>query len=141
MIQFHGQTDMYPTPNDGDCEIGVTHGLGQEYIVAWQRPTGAYKRVTTSSLPVSATAVELQTKLDAWAAVRGLRRVTPGGPISGPADPAGALGTCRDCHHWSAIATTQAVPDGLCRDRRIARYPTDPQCETFEHRKPGANPS
>ena len=48
---FYGQTYLYPTPNNGLVEIGVTMGLGGTWIVGWFKRSGATKRVVTSNLP------------------------------------------------------------------------------------------
>lgn len=74
MKTFRGQTYMYPTPNDGWREIGVTTGLGTTWIVGWVRDNGSRVRVKTSHLVSPFDPDELQRKLDAWAIARGLAR-------------------------------------------------------------------
>jgi hypothetical protein len=74
MSQFHGLTYVYPTPNNGPREIGVTRGLGDVYIVAWINDRGATKRIKTPHLPPMTSASNLQAALDAYAADRRIPR-------------------------------------------------------------------
>jgi hypothetical protein len=73
---FYEKTYLYNTPNDGEKEIGVLAGLGDDtYIVGWLKENGARKRIKSNRLPVLPEPVELQVKLDAWAIERGLVEV------------------------------------------------------------------
>ena len=69
---FRGRTYLYQTPNDGPREIGVTHGLGTTWIVAWLKENGSRVRVKTHHLVSPNDPDELQRKLDAWAAARSI---------------------------------------------------------------------
>lgn len=70
--RFFGLTYIYPTPNDGPREIGVTRGMGDTWIVAWVKDSGATRRVKTHNLPVSTDPKALQNMLDSWACSRDL---------------------------------------------------------------------
>ena len=69
---FRGRTYLYPTPNDGTREIGVCHGLGTTWIVAWVADNGSRKRVKTNRLSCPNDPGLLQQMLDAWADERRL---------------------------------------------------------------------
>jgi len=69
---FYGQTYLYPTPNNGLVEIGVTTGLGGTWIVGWFKPSGATKRVVTKNLPPSDDPEGLQMLLDQFSEQRQL---------------------------------------------------------------------
>lgn len=77
--RFYGATYMYPTPNDGWREIGVTTGLGTTWIVAWVADNGSRRRVKTPHLVCPNDPKELQRKLNAWASQRGLYAPTRDG--------------------------------------------------------------
>lgn len=69
---FHGRRYYYNTPDDGRRIIGVTKGLGGDYIVAWIRDNGARRAVRSQKLPADSNPDRLQWKLDVWATGRGL---------------------------------------------------------------------
>lgn len=69
---FHGRCYYYNTPGDGRRIIGVTEGLGGDYIVAWIRDNGARRAVKSPKLPADSNPDRLQWKLDVWATRRDL---------------------------------------------------------------------
>jgi hypothetical protein len=75
-MAFYGRTYYYPTPSDGLQVIGVCQGLGGVWIVGYQRPgTGSTRRINTPHLPPMKDMLQLQGKLDAWAAFRKIKAV------------------------------------------------------------------
>lgn len=74
--RFYGKAYTYPTPNDGDQEIGVVKGLGDLYIVAWEKPNGSLKRINSKHLMPNADPEALQRELCSFAADRDLALVT-----------------------------------------------------------------
>jgi hypothetical protein len=68
-----GNTYLYATPNEGEREIGVTKGLGDDYIVAWITDSGAKRRVKSPHLQPGLYPNSLQHDLDLFAAKRGLK--------------------------------------------------------------------
>lgn len=74
-MAFHGKIYHYPTGNHGVREIGVTLGIGSDYIVAWITESGGRRRVKTARLPAIANPDRLQELLDIWAKERDLKEV------------------------------------------------------------------
>ena len=70
-----GKEYFYPTPNHGNRLIGVAGPLGGAYIVAWRKDSGSLCRVKSPHLPPMDDPAQLQQKLDAWAAARGLEEL------------------------------------------------------------------
>lgn len=69
---FHGRRYYYNTPGDGRRVIGVTKGLGGDYIVAWIRDNGARRAVKSPKLAADPNPDRLQWRLDVWATGRDL---------------------------------------------------------------------
>lgn len=67
-MQFTGTAYLYQTAYNGIRPIGVTQGLGAEFIVAWFTDNGSRRRIKSRHLPPMADRAELQRKLDLWAA-------------------------------------------------------------------------
>ncbi|MBQ8692720.1 MAG: hypothetical protein IJ520_06205 [Synergistaceae bacterium] len=71
MSKFHGKSYLYKAK-----EIGVTKGLGSEYIIAYYSQAGGKHRVRNYiRLGVYGTADEAQWALDSFAAEQGLTEV------------------------------------------------------------------
>ena len=71
---FFGRCYLYNTP-EGRKPIGVTRGLGDVWIVAYARNSGARRRIVSKSLEPGPDPERLQNSLDCWAYGKGLRTV------------------------------------------------------------------
>lgn len=68
MGRFHGRSYLY-----ADKQIGVTRGLGDQYIIAYYAPSGAKHRVRNyTKLGVYDNPADAQRALDKFAAEQGL---------------------------------------------------------------------
>ncbi len=72
--QFHGRCYWYDTA-EGRRPIGVAQGLGNIWIVAYIRNTGARRRIRGRHLDPHQDPNRLQSLLDVWAYERNLDEV------------------------------------------------------------------
>jgi hypothetical protein len=70
---FHGATFVWNTPNDGPRTIGVIRTPSAQYYVGWWNADHVGTRLNTHLLPVLKDADELQTMLEDYAELRGLK--------------------------------------------------------------------
>lgn len=114
--KFYGQTYLYPTPNDGEREIGVIHA-GHESFVGWYADDGRSERVLSTNLPISTSPRGLQNRLTAWAKKCGLKatpcaalRDVAGDTNAGGGTPAPAEGS-GEAGNTPASAAARAATD------------------------------
>jgi hypothetical protein len=95
-IEYLGQTYIYPTPNNGECPIGIIHYHGA-YFAAWQDPkTLEYQTLNTPHLTSWGDLEPAQEELDTFATKKMLFRIRNLPPTTTTADSSPTLADVSD---------------------------------------------
>ncbi|GEM_PF-2655039 len=120
---FYGNSYLYPTPDDNLRSIGVTHGLGDLWIVAWIKPNGSKKKISSPHLPARLDPDRLQDMLEAFAAKRKLQ-IAVVRPRRDRSSSAPSATSCRKESEHEHAESAELKPCPFCgeTDRRMAYF-------------------